>query len=53
MANDLTEAVAKCAELAFPGEEVLLSPACASWGQFKNYEQRGRMFKDLANALPE
>ena len=53
MAEDLTEAVAKCAELASPGEEVLLSPACASWGQFKNYEQRGRMFKDLANALPD
>ena len=53
MAQDLEEAVKKCAELASPGEEVLLSPACASWGQFKNYEQRGRMFKDFANALPE
>lgn len=53
MAEDLKEAVDKCASLALPGEEVLLSPACASWGQFKNYEQRGRMFKDYANALPD
>ena len=53
MAKDLKEAVDICASLAQPGENVLLSPACASWGQFKNYEERGRMFKEFARALPE
>ncbi|MCQ2512156.1 MAG: UDP-N-acetylmuramoyl-L-alanine--D-glutamate ligase [Lachnospiraceae bacterium] len=51
MCEDLKEAVAKCAQLAEPGDVVLLSPACASWGQFKNYEQRGKMFKEFANQL--
>ena len=52
-ADSLEEAVNKCAEHALPGEAVLLSPACASWGMFDNYEQRGRMFKDLVRALPD
>ncbi|MCQ2529854.1 MAG: UDP-N-acetylmuramoyl-L-alanine--D-glutamate ligase [Lachnospiraceae bacterium] len=51
MCEDLKEAVTKCAQLAEPGDVVLLSPACASWGQFKNYEQRGKMFKEFANQL--
>lgn len=51
MEENLEAAVKKCAELAEAGDAVLLSPACASWGQFKNYEQRGRMFKDFANNL--
>ena len=45
------EAVNTCAELAKAGEAVLLSPACASWGMFKNYEQRGDIFKELVKAL--
>lgn len=46
LADNLEEAVSICAKLANPGDAVLLSPACASWGQFDNYEQRGRMFKE-------
>ena len=38
-------------ETAEKGDCVLLSPACASWGMFKNYQQRGTMFKDFVNAL--
>ena len=38
-------------ENAVSGDAVLLSPACASWGMFDNYEQRGRIFKDLVNNL--
>lgn len=52
MKEDLAEAVAFCAENANEGDAVLLSPACASWGQFPNYEVRGRMFKDMVRALP-
>ena len=51
-AESLEEAVEKCAVLANEGEAVLLSPACASWGMFKNYEERGRLFKELVRALP-
>lgn len=50
-AEDLKEAVQVCASYANSGDYVLLSPACASWGQFKNYEERGRMFKEFVNAL--
>jgi len=45
------EAFAYCAENAKEGEGVLLSPACASWGMFDNYEQRGDRFKELTAAL--
>ena len=53
LAEDLEEAVRICAGRARKGDAVLLSPACASWGQFENYEQRGRMFKEYVYALPE
>ncbi len=51
--ESLEEAVQVCADKAESGDAVLLSPACASWGMFDNYEQRGRMFKDYVRALPE
>ena len=51
LCENLKEAVSVCAEKANPGEAVLLSPACASWGQFANYEQRGDMFKEYVRAL--
>ena len=50
-AKTMEEAVALSAAHAKPGEAVLLSPACASWGMFDNYEQRGRIFKDLVRKL--
>ncbi|MCR5650423.1 MAG: UDP-N-acetylmuramoyl-L-alanine--D-glutamate ligase [Lachnospiraceae bacterium] len=49
--NDMSEAVNEAHKIAQPGEAVLLSPACASWGMFKNYEERGRIFKDLVREL--
>lgn len=51
LCENLEEAVKICAEKAVPGDAVLLSPACASWGQFDNYEQRGDMFKEYVNRL--
>lgn len=45
LVDSLEEAVTTCAKLATPGDCVLLSPACASWGMFKNFEERGNMFK--------
>lgn len=49
--DSLEEAVAFCAEHAVCGDAVLLSPACASWGMFPNYEVRGRQFKELVHSL--
>ncbi len=51
MVSDLREAVRISAEKAEPGDSVLLSPACASWGMFENYEQRGRLFKEYVREL--
>ena len=51
MADSFEEAFEKCVEYAQPGDAVLLSPACASWGMFKNYEERGDKFKELVNQL--
>lgn len=53
LAEDLEEAVKICAEKANPGDAVLLSPACASWGQFDNYEQRGDKFKEYVRNRKE
>lgn len=51
LADSFEEAFAQCVEAAQPGDAVLLSPACASWGMFKNYEERGDKFKELVNRL--
>ncbi|MEE0714095.1 MAG: cyanophycin synthetase, partial [Blautia sp.] len=51
LAEDLEEAVSICTQKAEKGDAVLLSPACASWGQFDNYEQRGDKFKEYVYAL--
>ena len=50
-ADTFEEAFQICADTAVPGDAVLLSPACASWGMFKNYEERGDKFKELVNEL--
>ncbi len=49
-ADDMADAVRQAKAAARPGDAVLLSPACASWGMFVNYEERGRIFKDLVRA---
>ena len=50
-AEDMQEAVQVCASYANAGDYVLLSPACASWGMFTDYEQRGRIFKECVRKL--
>jgi len=47
----LERAVRQAFDSAKPGDVVVLAPACASFDQFKNYEQRGRVFKDLVLGL--
>ncbi|MGF0017775.1 UDP-N-acetylmuramoyl-L-alanine--D-glutamate ligase [Sporofaciens sp. SGI.106] len=51
LVDTFEEAVMTCVKLAEPGDAVLLSPACASWGMFKNYEERGDKFKEIVNSL--
>ena len=49
--DSLKEAVLYCHTCADGGENVLLSPACASWDMFPNYEERGRQFKEIVGQL--
>ena len=49
--DDFREMILTAKSLAAPGDAVLLSPACASWGMFRDYEQRGEIFKEIVNSL--
>lgn len=49
----LPEAVERAAVIAVPGDAILLSPACASFDQFQDYEQRGRVFADSVEKQAE
>lgn len=51
MADNLKDAVKISAQKAVDGDAILLSPACASWGMFENYEQRGCLFKEYVRDL--
>jgi UDP-N-acetylmuramoylalanine--D-glutamate ligase len=53
VATSLDESVRKAYEIAESGDVVLLSPACASYGMFTNYEERGKKFKELVHRLEE
>ncbi len=50
-ADSFEECLKLCTELASEGDAVLLSPACASWGMFPNYEVRGQKFKEYVMGL--
>jgi UDP-N-acetylmuramoylalanine--D-glutamate ligase len=51
IASDLRDAVKRARELSRKGDVVLLSPACASFDMFRDFEDRGRQFKDLVRGL--
>ncbi len=51
--DSLEEGVKKAFSLVLPGGNVLLSPACASWDMFKDFEERGRVFKEAVKVLKE
>lgn len=51
LVTSMAEAVAYCREHATAGDTILLSPACASFGIFKNYQERGEIFRELTREL--
>ena len=51
MAKDMDESVRLAYGMASPGDTILLSPACASWDMYTNFEQRGEHFKTLVHKL--
>ncbi len=51
LCKDMEDAVRKAYDMAVEGDTVLLSPACASWDMYKNYEQRGDHFKECVERL--
>lgn len=53
LGRSFEEVVERARALAAPGDAVLLSPACSSYDMFKNYEERGAMFKRLAGAVED
>ncbi|HXZ31397.1 MAG TPA: UDP-N-acetylmuramoyl-L-alanine--D-glutamate ligase [Terriglobales bacterium] len=52
-ADTLENAIRRASDAAKPGDIVLLAPACASFDQFRNYEHRGKVFKEAVHSLAE
>ena len=51
--QDFDDAVMKAARIAESGDVVLMSPACASYDMFRNFEERGQRFRDLVREMAE
>lgn len=51
--DSLDEAVKEAYDLSVENDTILLSPACASWDQFHDFEERGRKFKELVEKIKE
>ena len=51
MSGDFTDAVKTAASIARDGDVVLLSPACTSFDRFKNFEERGDVFREIVRGL--